>query len=303
MGIPLIDLHFRHIVNFTITTIISNPDRYIAEIFGDAKLDPHAAIYGDKYFQDIKKWITTTKIPVVLGYDLDPTQIPGVSINLLPSSPSLPIMGDVGMTHMNQREPWERDIIVPFFTPMLVTPASDGTYISLVLPDDLAHPELVSPGLIIRDKRGQEYGIGRDDQDNPTVLQTGTALLKDADLTQIEVISPYLDQIVQEGAMVYENNVLFTIHGHSDRLESLWLWAIVQWGLLKYRPLMISLFGMDLTLPSAADFVKADEFLGDNVWKRFITLRTTTVYSWDSTNSQDLVAFILSVQQCQAANS
>jgi hypothetical protein len=76
----------------------------------------------------------------------------------------------------------------------------------------------------------------------------------------------------------------------------LWLWCIVQWGLLKYRPLLTAVFGLDLALPTAADFSKDDSFLGENVWTRYVTLTTKSVWSWSAGEAKDLVAFLLTIQ-------
>lgn len=294
MSIPLVDISVRYVVDFTIKTVVSNPDLYIPEIFGDAKLEPHAALLGNRLFKQIKDWITSTKIPVVLGFDLDPAQIPGVTIHLQKSTPAQAFMGDAGFVLTESLQPYERQIVVPGFSPILITPALDGSYITFIPPDTLdpALKRLILPGFHIRDKNKREYGVGIGPDANSTAFQSGSDLLADADLSQIEIINPYNDEQFREGVMYFDDSVTVACHGHADRSEGLWLWAIVQWGLLKFRPLLTATFGLDLAMPTASDFSKDDSFLGENVWTRYVNLSTKTVWSWVGPKSQDLVAFI-----------
>jgi len=255
--------------------------------------------------EDIKKWIKDTEIPVLLGFDLDPAQIPGVTINLESSAPSQQFMGDAGLTFTEKLQPHEKEVLVNKFSPKNLVTSSDGLFITVTLPDTLtdAERELVLPTLRWRDKNGKEYGIGEDGVDvtafslleSPVPVPNAASISK-ADLSEVEVIAPFDEAIFREGVMYYDENALVTIHGHSDRTEGLWLWAIVHWGLLKFRPLLTATFGLDLAIPRASDFAKADEFLGTNVWRRFITLGARAVWSWEAARQKDVAAFIQTIK-------
>lgn len=301
----MLDLHIKFIIDHTIRTVRGNPDKHIKEIFGDAKIEPHAALYGDRMIEDIKTWIKNTELPVLLGFDLDPAQIPGVSINLESSSPNQQFIGDAGLTFEEDLQPYEKEIIVSEFSPKNLVESPDGLFITITLPDDMSDEdkELVLPGLRIRDKNGKEYGIG-DNKGNPTAVKlpettAPTASLSQADLSTMEIIAPFDTARFREGVMYYDESVLVTVHGHSDRVEGIWLWAIVQWGLLKFRPLLTATFGLDLAVPRASDFAKADEFMGTNVWRRFITLGAKSVWSWEAAKQKDVSAFLLSIKASQ----
>lgn len=297
MSVPLTDLHVKYVVDFTIKTVLSDPDRYIAEIFGDATLDPHAALLGDHYIKRVKNWIKTTNIPVILGFQLDPAQIPGVTIHLQRSTPVQPFMGDAGFVTLQPIQKYQRMVAVPAFSPTDIVPSADGTYITFVPPASLDPnlAKLIIPSFHIFDKNQREYGIGIGPGMNPTATQVGSDLLKDADLSQVTVVSPYPNVQIREGVMYYDDTVTVACHGHADRNEGLWLWAIVHWGLLKYRPLLTATFGLDLAMPSAADFSKDDSFLGENVWTRYVNLTTKSVWSWSGAQSTDLVAFLTTI--------
>jgi hypothetical protein len=297
MSVPLTDLHVKYVVDFTIKTVLSNPDRYISEIFGDAALDPHAALLGDHYINRVKNWIKSTHIPVILGFELDPAQIPGITIHLQRSTPAQSFMGDMGFVQLQPIQKSERMVAVPAFSPKKVTPSADGSYVSIILPDgmDPNLARLIIPNFHVFDKNQREYKIGIGPDTNPTVSQVGSDLLKDADLSRVTVVSPYPNLQIREGVMYYDDTVVVACHGHADRNEGLWLWCIVQWGLLKYRPLLTAAFGLDLAMPTAADFSKDDSFLGENVWTRYVTLSTKSVWSWSGAQSTDLVAFLTTI--------
>jgi len=293
----MVDLSVKFVVDFTIKTVLKNPDYYIPEIFGDAKLEPHAALLGDRYFKEIKQWITTTRIPVVLGFELDPAQIPGVTVHLQKSTPMQQFMGDVGFVVQEKIEPYERPVIVPEFSPVDIVPSSDGTYITFTPPPTMSPclSKLIIPGFHLFDKNKREYGIQIGSLGTCIAVQSGREPLSKADLSQITVVTPYDNVQVREGVMYYDDTVMVACHGHSDRNEGLWLWAIVHWGLLKYRPLLTSIFGLDLALPTAMDLSKDDSFLGENVWTRYVMLSTKSVWAWSTPKSKDFVAFLTTI--------
>lgn len=300
--IPLIDWSIKSIVDYTIRTVQSNPERYIREIFGDARNEPFAALYGDSFINQISKWISNTRIPVVLGFDLDPAQIPGVSIHLERSAPAQPFLSDTGFISSESIQPYDREVLVPAFSAKKVAPSLDGTYYIVTLPDSLSQEmqNLIVPGFIWRDADGNEYGIGEDNGSPTIYAREGSASLNEGNFSRLEVISPVTEASYQGGAMLYDESVLITIHGHSSRPEGLWLWAIVQWGLLRFRPLLISTYGLDLGMPSASDFMKDDSFMGENVWRRFISMTVKAVWSWQGPRRQDVAGLILSASFTRA---
>jgi hypothetical protein len=299
MGVPLVDVAVKYVVDFTLKTVLSDPPRYVKEVFGDARIDPLSALMGDRFFKQVEQWIKTTRLPCVLGFDLDPAQIPGVTIHLKSATPMQPFIGDAGFVLSHPVQPYNRVVVVPKFSPEDIIPSPDGQFITFIPPANLPpdQADIILPGLNVRDKNMREYGIGMGSDLNPTAFQISAKdPLVQADLSEIEVISPFSDTLFREGVMYYDDTVVVACHGHADRSEGVWLWAIVQWGLLKFRPLLTSTFGLDLAMPSASDFSKDDSFLGENVWTRYVNLSTKSVWSWVGPQSTDLLAFISHIQ-------
>jgi hypothetical protein len=286
------DINVKYVIDFTLATVRKNPDKYIKEIFGDAKIDPNAVFYGDRTIKDVTSWITNTNIPVVLGFDLSPAQMPGVTVHLERSSPAQSFMGDAGLGYSVPLEPNERGIVLPAFVPVRIDTAPDQTYATVILPtmtDD--QRQVIVPGMKFRDFANQIFSIG-EDRENPTIIPDSIPLVQ-GNFQELTVVSPWTDARYTENAMLFEEVAMIAIHGHANRNEGLWLYMIVQWGLLKFRPLLIATFGMDLGMPSASDFMKDDSFMGENIWRRFITLSTKAVWSWEGPQLGDAVAFVL----------
>jgi len=285
----------------TINTIRSNPDKYIAEIFAESCYSPHASLYGPGTLAQIKKWIKTTKIPVVLGYEIDAAQLPCVAINLQGSSPSQQYLGDTGFPGEHDVQSQERDILVPGFAPknLVFTKDVSGAflYATLTLPDAMPfdQTQLFLPGLLLRDADNREFRLDLDQDGNILIYSSPAGpTLAQINSTFLQVVSPMLQASFNGGAMLYEESVMLAIFGHSSRIEGLWLYNIVMWGILKFRPVLESTYNLMLSLPSASDFTKDDNYLGENVWRRFISLSTKTLWTWEGARQQDILGLVLS---------
>jgi hypothetical protein len=301
MGVPLTDLHAKFICDFIIDVVRKNVDEKVEEIFCDANLAPHETLYGNVTIDRVKKWVTETEIPVVLGWNLDPSKIPGVTVHIERSAPAQKYMGDRGFKIFEPIDDINRGILVERFIPASIDCQAEKARI--VLPDDFSDVDLqlVTPPFLWRDKKNQLFDIDFDDDTTPLAVQkTDGVALKLGDFDSLEIVSHVDESKFAGGAMLFDESLLLTVHGHADRTEGLWLWAIIQWGLLKYRPLLEETFGLHLPEPSASDFAKDDAFLGDNIWRRFITLGAKTVWSWKGPKQSDAVALVLFLKGIQA---
>jgi hypothetical protein len=289
------DLHLKYVIELGFKTIRANPDRFIKDIFGNAQLEPHAAIYGNRMIEMVKNWFMKTDVPVVLGFDLTEAKFPAVTIVLQGASPAMPMLGDY-MGHEWEDVPsQEREVLVPKFVPESATETSEGAL--MITPPanmPLEQKELFLPGLTVRDNKNKEYPLSLDDNGNILILEKNSPL-SEIDLTELEVISPYMDARYSRGAMIYDEQAVVGVHGHSNRNEGLWLYYIVMWILLRSRPILAATFGMELSFPSASDFSKDDSFADNNIWRRFISVSTKTTWTWEQAKQKDILGLIMSV--------
>lgn len=290
------DLAVKYLIDFTFKYARENIETVIPEIFGDAKIDPLSAVYGKRMIDQAKNWLKTTNIPVALGFDVVEAQMPMVTVQLSSSAPSQPVLGDYGLPSQEPLMAQEKQVILPSFQPGNIIYNSDNSALILTPPSSMTPDQtaLFLPGLIIRDANANEYPLSMD-QDGNILIVAGNKPLDQLNSSSLEVISPVLYATYNGGAMVFDENITVVVHGHSNRAESLFLYLIVMYGLLKFRPLLLSTFGLDLSTPHASDLNRDDAFLGENVWRRFITLSCKAVYSWEGTRQQDILGLLLTV--------
>lgn len=299
MSAPMTDIHIKHVIELAFKVLRADPDRHLADIFGDAKLDPHAALYGQRTIDQVKNWLLKTDIPVILGFDLVDAKLPAVTVNLASSTPSNQFIGDTSIANAMPLEWQQKEVVVPAFTPAGAEFNADMTELKLTLPDDMSfeQKQLVLPGLILRDSKGSEYAIGYDKDYNIII----TARSAQAPVDQIvpgklEVVSPVIDARYNRGAMMYDEQAVVVVHGHASRTEGLWVYYIVMWGLLKFRPLLVGTFGLDLSVPAASDFSKDDSFLGEQVWRRYITMSAKTMWTWEASRQKDVLGLLATIK-------
>ena len=303
MSIPSTELNIRYIIDFTLKTIYDDPDKYLPQIFGDLKLPMHEGIFGMRAIDAAKNWINTTKINTLLGYDLSELTLPAVTVNIIASSPSQTFMGDYGGQYRTDIPDYEREVVLPAFQLESSVFSTDRTKVFITLKPDMVNPELVLPGLHVRDKNGHGFLIEFDDAVGKLALSALDTPLESIDTSSaIEVISPLKSSGFNQGAMQFEEVVNIDIHCHQHKNELYFLHSIIMWGILKYRPILTSQFGFDLSLPTSSDLQMDQAYLGNAVWVRRISLRSKVVYSWEGTKTQDIIGFLLFINEGRASS-
>lgn len=300
MSISLSDLHLRYIVEYTIKTVRDNPDRYLPEIFGDAKLTPHDSLLGNRMITNVKNWLNTTKINVVHGFDLSQVELPCVTINMAQSSPSQPFLGDFSGINEEQINNYEREVIVPEFSPLNIEYSPDRSFVWLEVNEMMPKAEYVMAGMSVFDAKNQEYAIGYDEETLKLTISPVLVSIENLDASRLTVVSPLKTKRYEAGAMQYQDNIRITIHGHQNRNETIYLHSIILWGLLRFRPFMVELFNIDLGMPSSSDLEMQDRMVGQNqmalnVWIRDIFLNCKVIHSWSGAQMQDIIGLLLTI--------
>jgi hypothetical protein len=293
----------KFVLEFAFKEIRANPDTYLPDIFGNLLLEQHQALYGANYLESIKQWFLKTKIPVVLGFDLTEQDLPAVTVNLQSMSPDQAFLGSIGFRSFNPIQPYERAVIIPAFQPKALVFSADKQTAILTLPDAIQQ-QAFFPALRLRDASKQEFQLSTDQQTGNLLVQqlAGGPPVTQINAQSCEAITPYQDIIQDNGSMLYSQNLLITIHADGKRNDGLWLWQICMWAMLRYRPMMVQLFGIDLAFASASDFMKVDSFVSDHVWARSISLSTKTMWTWKDTTQQDILGFLYSFQPTQSSD-
>lgn len=100
------------------------------------------------------------------------------------------------------------------------------------------------------------------------------------------------DDEAETGTGVFTVMIDVGIHTNKAGNQVLWLYYIISYILFKYKP-MAERLGLKLHTYSASDYSKRAEFMGNNIWTRWVRFKCTTQNFWDATplNEADAVNF------------
>ena len=307
MGCPAINLAVKYAIEAGLKELRARPDLYLPNIFDTINTGTLSTLFGAPYLDSIKNWLQKTDIPVVLGWGVDYTKLPSVSVALGSAQPVQGFIGDRGLDLNLPVQQYERDILVQGFQPASLTFSADNSYVLFTLPTTMPDSQatLFTAGLSVRDAQKHEYTLSVDAATQSLRLDaiTGGPTVRQIDASSLDLISPYSDAIYQTGVMQYQHNTVIGIWSMSDRQDGEWMWMIVMDILLRYRPILTELFGVDLAFSSAGDPQIDTSKLPQKTWFRPITLQSQATWTWIGNKQTDLLAFTSYVQAQQAENT
>jgi len=244
------------------------------EIFAYFKEEHLQNVYGDKELEKIKTWISENDIPIVLAWGLQAQMAPQISVHLSQSAEDVAnaFMSDWGGI---DEETIEARVIVETFVPEDSEELDDGN-ITLTVPStsDLT---LARPGHILRDAKGEDYLIQDIFGQEVTIVITSDSA--EPELSKATITSFITTDKFKRGEAYFKENIDIGIHGHGDQNTVLWMYYIVMWILLRMKPEMERRC-MDISTFSASDFNKNNQYLGENIFSRWIRFSARTRVTW-----------------------
>ena len=278
MGISSLDLEIQAVLRMGFDYIRAHVDDSVDEIFSNLKSDHMKNMYGDHEIKHIKQWGTENDIPVLNAWSLNPQKAPCVSIHIAQTTEdtSHAFLSDHAGIDVTEKTP---RTIVPEFVPTGSAERDYGTLMDINFPSSVDLGELlVRPGNILHDAKGEDYQIQKVETGIITILLLGG----DPDLRKVTVRS-FIDQTRKKtGQAYFQEQVDIGIHGHADSNTVMWMYYMTAWIFLRFKP-EIERRCMDLTTWSATDFKRDSQYLGDNIFSRWMRLsaRTQSVWSED----------------------
>lgn len=263
-----LDLEVQNLLRFGLDYIRAHPE-VLDEIFANFKKDHLKVIYGDKEIDKIKAWINTNNIPVFLAWGLDAQRVPCLSVHLKEAieDQRRAFFSDHGGLIS---QPKEARTIIPEFVP----DGFDSETGEIDVPDGISL-DCVRPGHIICDGKKEEYLITQMTPDGFIVDQSGAPV----DSSKVTIKSFIKEEIKKVGHSYFTESVDIGIHGHSDKDTVLWMYYITAWILLRFKA-EIEKRCMDLSTFSASDFKRDNQYLGENIFTRWIRLTARTQQTW-----------------------
>jgi hypothetical protein len=241
------------------------------DIFGNFKESHLQNVWGDKEINKIKTWIEENDIPIVLAWGLQAQAAPQISVHLSQ------VPEDVGNAFMSDWGGIEEEIvdartIVDTFVPESY--AITTTTITVPATSDLT---LARPGHILKDAKGEDYMIEYIVGQEVTIMVTADSAAPD--MSKATIKSFITTTRYKRGEAYFKENIDIGIHGHGDQNTVLWMYYIVVWILLRFKQ-ELEKRCMDLSTFSASDFNKNNQYLGENIYSRWVRFTARTRVSW-----------------------
>jgi len=270
MSITSFDIEVYAILKAGIAHIRSNID-VLDKIFDNFNSDHLKNLYGKKEIERIKEFVRDNDIPVKLAWNLTPQDIPCYSLHLAQSTE------DVGKAFLHD---YAGEVIETKDQPRIINekfvPSSyDEAGGTLVAPNtvDLT---LTRPGHILVDAKKEKYLIINITNQVIEIQVEGDR----PDMAKVHIESFITKTRKKRGEAYFNEQIDVGVHAHGDKNTVLWLYYILVWILLRFKP-EIERRCLDLTTFSASDFRRDSQFLAENVFTRWVRLSARTRVSWE----------------------
>jgi hypothetical protein len=162
----------------------------------------------------------------------------------------------------------------------------------LVVPDTI-DLSLVRPAHILVDAKDEEYLITEVSGQTITIVLEGGA----PDTSKVKITSFIKTQKIRQGQSYVEEQIDIGIHGHAEQNTVLWMYYMVIWICLRFKQ-ELEHRGIDLSTWSATDFKRDSQYLGENIFSRWMRVTARTLVTWkdETYTSLDTLVDIVEVE-------
>lgn len=233
--------------------------------------------YGLAEIQRAKEFILNNKIPVYLKGRIDKQEFPCVTLSIGSSEEmdSLATLGDLSHEMVdllpNDINKPIRYIIAPFNVV-----SYDKTTGIVEIPETIDEYRYINAGMVLVDPNGNGYVI----EDKAGTNGVKIAIGSDLKSSKLGVIPQYQLYRARRERIISKDSYNIGCHSHGDPSTLIFLYAVVKYGLLRYRESLLERENFQLSHISCTDIVQNDAFGIENVFSRFITLSGQTEESW-----------------------
>lgn len=237
--------------------------------------------YGLKEIARAKEFILNNKIDVYMHHRLDKMNYPCVTISIGQSTEdkSLATLGDTSVA-FEQFTPDEIGKPIKFLVPPFKAVSYDKVTGILEMPTDIAQYRYLDKGmLLVEVKTGNAWTINGKAGENGIQLAEGTKLPKG----DLAVIPRYPVYKARRERAISQEQYNIGCHVHGDPSTLIFLFAVVKYGLFRYREGLLEYNNFQLSNITCTDMIKNDMMQEENIYSRWITLSGQVEESWIKT--------------------
>lgn len=273
MAAPLTEFVFESVIRDGLGELSSNT-ALLDDIFSRFLETHFNNQYGQDKIDELKTYITNNQIRIVQSWAMVPTTTPCISIQLERSSEDDDIQ-NLGNNFLDEDEAITPTVLVPIVTP--------GTYDSVtgkLTITNAADLSLVCPGMNFVDNSGVKFTIisASNISGNKYIfIATG----QNPDVGGDGRIESALDKQRTERRMIrLRESVRLGCHAKDDIHLAKYIFYILTF-ILKSRQKSLIDRGISLDMGIGSIYDRNDEYQGENIFSRFITVNCLTQFDWD----------------------
>lgn len=226
--------------------------------------------YGERSVDKAKDWFLKTEIPVSMVPRLDEGRWPRITISLADSQETENTLGDVHYEPVQYQN--DNRVLSEAFSCEAYNPQTG----QITLPTALVADLRVGPGMYITDKIGTEHLILSQDTDAIIFIAPNTI----ADFTNSTIKGVKPTTAVHLESAAFKETYHIGLHVGSEPVYLTWLHSIISFALLRYREALLEARGFERSFFTSSDFTKNEQFEGELVFSRFITINGVVRNYW-----------------------
>lgn len=272
------DLIIKTAVELAIEDMRKNP-WLIEDVFSSLLENPILnKRYGAKEIARAKEFILNNKIDIYMHHRLDKMNYPCVTISIGQSTEdkALATLGDQSVAFEDFDANEIGKPIKYLVAPFKATSYDKDTGI-LEIPTTIEEYRYLGEGMLLADpKTGNAWTILGKAGENGIQIAAGTKLPKG----ELCVIPRYHAYKARRERAISQEQYNIGCHVHGDPSTLLFLFAVVKYGLFRYREGLLENNNFQLSNLTCTDMIKNDNMAEENVYSRWITISGQVEESW-----------------------
>jgi hypothetical protein len=274
MGAPLTEFVIETILRDGLNELRISPTKF-DDLFSRFKLTFFNNQYGQAKIDELKTYIQNNQIKIIHALQIQPTDMPCISIQLLSSDE---VEDEQQFSNMlpEQVDPKVPNVIVP-----TVTPTAYDSITGKLNVADGANLGVICPGMIFKDASDVEFVIesGNSNISGNKFINIGKG--KEPDLGGDGEIVSSIDFTVTDRRMVrLRETINLGCHAHDKVHLAKFLYYIVYY-IIKSRQVAMEERGLHLDRGVASIFDREGEVGGEDIYTRYLQLHVLTEFDWD----------------------
>lgn len=274
MGAPLTEFVIETVIRDGLNELRLNPAKF-DDLFSRFTTAFFNNQYGVDKIQELKTYIQNNQIKIIHALQVQPTDMPCISIQLVGSDE---VESDQQFSNMLPEEVEDK---VPNTIVSSIVPVSYDTVTGKLIVDPSTNLGNICPGMVFVDGDGVEFIIGSGNSNlvGNKFLNIGKG--KEPNLLLQGNIVSQIDFSVMDRRMIRLRETINLGCHAQDKLHLAKFMYYIVYYIIKSRQLVMEQRGLHLDRGVASIFDREGSFEGEDIYSRYIQLHVLTEFDWD----------------------